>query len=172
MRRMRQRVAMMLLFLTAACSTRPAEQTTVAEDVALKDSLVAMIDEWERAFEPQQMSEADALDRAMRPFVQDSSFVMMIDGLYYPTFQARADTQPLRLKTSRGEMSETHHNMTAVRFLRLGRDAAALTMPYRYDFVTKTGQRGHHNSGYTMLFVRRPEGWRIVQYPGSHGPRL
>ena len=163
--------AIIAALCVAGCGTQPP-QPTAAENAALRDSLVAMVEHWERAWEPQRMNESEAVALAMAPFAHDSSFSMVIDALYYPTYEARANTTPLRIHAARLDERETKHATSTVRFLRLGPDAAAMTMLYRYDFTKTSGRQGYQNSAYTFVFVRTPGGWRIAQYHGSHGREM
>lgn len=161
-------VAFCCLYGTASAGA----QTTPVTDKALRDSLVRIVLHWYTAWEPQSISEQEALRRAVAPLITDSRFAMVIDAQYYPTYHMRADTTPQRVRSARLANKEQHHTVTDARMIRFGPDAAVLTLVYRADFVTATGKRVFQNSASTSVFVRTPVGWRIAQYHGSHGPEV
>jgi SnoaL-like protein len=140
-------------------------------DSTLRDSLVALIARFDRPWEPQRMSESDAVQEASALLLPDSSFAMVIDTTYYSSFGARAAGDPARVARHRRDTREAHHTNTAIRFRRLGADAAVITQLYRYEFIKVDGRSGFANSAATFVFINTADGWRIAQYHGSHGPQ-
>jgi len=151
--------------------TSPRVHAQVPVDNALRDSLVGIVLDFYAGWEPQSGSLEKAIERGRRWFVTDSSFAMIIDTTYRSAYDQWAARTAVSIPDAHKEYREQHHHVTAAKVFRLGRDAAVLSIRYCIDFVKRDGTKGIANgSGATLVFVRRPQGWRIAQYHGSHAP--
>lgn len=139
---------------------------------ALRDLLIAITLEMFSGWEPQRGSAAEAIARASRHFVEDSSFATMIDATYRGVYRVWAERMQVSIpQTFRDYRSQQHH-VTTARLLPLGPEAAVLTVVYHVDFERADGRRGTTTSGPTLAFVRRSTGWKIAHYHGSHGAEV
>jgi hypothetical protein len=142
-----------------------------ANGAALRDTLVGIVLDFYAGWEPQSGSLDRAIERGRRYFVTDSTFAMIIDTTYRSTYDQWAARTAVSIPDAYKEYQEQHHHVTAAKVLLLGNEAAVLSMRYCVDFVKRDGTRGiADGSGATLVFVRRPQGWRIAHYHGSHHP--
>lgn len=147
-----------------------AQQRREPSATALRDTLVGIFLDFSAGWEPQSGTEADAIARGRKHFVTDSTFSMVIDATYRASFDQWAARTAISIPRTYRDYSEQRHHIAAARLLPLSNRAAALTIVYCVDFVKMDGSRGTANSAATMVFIRQPDGWKVAQYHGSHGP--
>jgi hypothetical protein len=165
------------ILLLAGCATQRERIVTTASSVrqfTVDDAktLSGIIDEYWAAWEPQRISERGLVEISDRVFDQGPDFSMVVDARYYPSWAVRSPKIPGFVPKTKAEDKEGAHKTFEDRILPLAHDAAAVTRVYRYTFTEISGRHGHHDSAATFVFRRSSGEWRIVQYHGSHGPRV
>lgn len=120
-------IAVATLLLTIGCASI-APSNTPARDIAVRDSLVAIIETWNTAWEPQRMSEDAAVRVALAPFVHDSALTMVIDGTSISGWSSRI---PRSMRSHRAATKESNHVTTSasVRLLSQRRRSADVFLP-------------------------------------------
>ena len=165
--------ATLLLTICALTDAPLGAQVVVGSNVqTLGDTLVGIFLDFSAGWEPQSGNEEDAIARGRKYFVTDSTFAMVIDTIYRPSYDLWWARTAVSIPAAFREYSEQHHHIKAARVLVLADSAAALTVTYCVDFTKRDGTRGTSNSATTMVFVRRSGAWKIAQYHGSHGPEV
>lgn len=159
-----------LICCAAACGPLGAQQRRESSAAALRDTLVGVWLDFSAGWEPQSGTEVDAIARGRKHFVTDSTFAMVIDATYRASYDQWAARTAVSIPNTYRGYSEQRHHVSAARLLPLSDRAAALTIVYCVDFVRVDGSRGTANSAATLVFIRKPDGWKIAQYHGSHGP--
>src|SRR5262245_12367404 len=124
--RLHWRSELLLPALVLASSPLVAQQRSQRSSAALRDTLVGIVLDQYAGWEPQSGTEVDAIARARKYFVTDSTFAMIIDATYRGTYDQWAERTQISIPETYREYREQHHHITNARLLPLGDDAASL----------------------------------------------
>jgi hypothetical protein len=136
-----------------------------------RQQMSRLIDEYLAVYDPGRIdTELEVLSRV---FDTGPDFLMVVDAVTYPSWESREARIRERAQQPpvAGDREGVHDTVTE-RIVALGPDAATLTRVYRYRFTNREGVKGHQDGAITCVFSRRGGAWKVIQYHGSHRPRV
>jgi len=153
-------LAAMLLF--ASCQRSAAELSNELE-IEIKDSLENIALDFLRSWEPPFYPE-----KALKLFTQSDDFCLIIDGLPIMEYSEWAEGVPNFMSDDAYFFKSYKHDIKAIRAVVLSPDVGVVTIIYTWDSVSTEDVHTLTDGAITLTCKREDDGWKIVQYHGSH----
>lgn len=125
----------------------------------LKSIAVRFLQSWEPPFDE---------NKSLESFTHKEDFCLVIDGLYISNYNRWASAVPESMENERLHYKEYSHKIHDIRTTVLSVNSGVVTIVYTWNYVTDEDEHNSVEGAITFVCRLEENGWKIVQYHGSH----